>query len=229
MKLGVYGALLLIAFALDIVILEQHIFTSIMIAFILINDSISILENLNELWFQTPIFLQKFLKSYTEKYFKDKLKLVDQTAFQSVDYLSDINDILVTYIPKIKNPQLQSVMKIKVEQWSIAIQQIQQIDIIDFEIFKSKFILIVSETLKEIDWLLERQWISNELIQKFADIQNPSVKEFIAWLDWQTNSKELESENSDPEIIKNSLLKQLLLIVYQATTEVLNESSSFYK
>jgi phage-related holin len=40
---------MVLAFGLDAVILDQHIFTSLMIAFIVINDAISILENLNEL------------------------------------------------------------------------------------------------------------------------------------------------------------------------------------
>ncbi len=222
LKLGVYWILLLVAFGLDAVILDQHIFTSITIAFIVINDAVSILENLNELWFQTPLFLQKFLKNYSERFIASKLQSIDATAFQSTDYLADVKDILKTYIPKIKDEQLQKMMKIKVAQWTVTIQRIQAIDPADFDIFKRKFILHVSETLKDIDSILEREWFSNDVIQTFNDKQNPSVQNFIVWLDWKTSSDYLNTEGANAELTKNSLLKELVLIIYQATTEALN-------
>ena len=227
MKLWVYGILMVLAFGLDAVILDQHIFTNLMIAFIVINDAISILENLNELWFQTPLFLQQFLKSYSERFITSKLQSIDSTAFKSTDYLADVKDILKTYIPKIKDENLQKMMQIKVAQWAVTIQRIQAIDPNDFDIFKRKFILLVSEALKDIDSMLEREWFTQDIIQQFNDKQNPSVQKFIVWIDWTINSDELNSWWTNAEMKKNSILKELILIIYQATTEVLNHDGSY--
>jgi hypothetical protein len=68
-----------------------------------------------------------------------------------------VKDILKTYIPKIKDENLQKMMQIKVAQWAVTIQRIQAIDPNDFDIFKRKFILLVSEALKDIDSMLERE------------------------------------------------------------------------
>lgn len=61
-KLLVYGIFASIWVALGQTLWLGNIFLSGIFSFILITDSISILENLDKLWYATPVFLKKYLK-----------------------------------------------------------------------------------------------------------------------------------------------------------------------
>jgi len=65
-KLFVYLVFLFIASSVDLVI-NAGITLRLMSAFIIITDSISILENFEELGYNTPMFLKKRLKVYKRK------------------------------------------------------------------------------------------------------------------------------------------------------------------
>lgn len=60
-KLVVYGICLLVAHALDMALHTSDIWMSFMLAYVIVNDSISILENLEEL---SPGSTPKFLAQY---------------------------------------------------------------------------------------------------------------------------------------------------------------------
>lgn len=61
-KLLVYGAFAAIGVSLWQVLHLGNFFLAWIFAFIIITDSSSILENLEKLWYNTPIFLSKYLK-----------------------------------------------------------------------------------------------------------------------------------------------------------------------
>lgn len=61
-KLLVYGIFAAIGVALGQTLGLGNVFLSGIFSFILITDSISILENLDKLWYATPVFLKKYLK-----------------------------------------------------------------------------------------------------------------------------------------------------------------------
>lgn len=72
-KLLVYGIFMVVAVSLGESLALGNLFLSWIFAFIIVTDSSSILENLEELWYKTPMALRKYLK-VVEKQLEDKLK-----------------------------------------------------------------------------------------------------------------------------------------------------------
>ena len=66
-KILTYWLLILIGVSLDESLHTWSFFTWVLIAFMIVTDSISILKKLRELWYNTPMFLEKYLISYKEK------------------------------------------------------------------------------------------------------------------------------------------------------------------
>lgn len=72
-KILIYWILILIGTSLDESLHLPWVFTWLMFTFILTTDSISILRKLRYLWYDTPMFIEKYLISY-KKWLDDKLK-----------------------------------------------------------------------------------------------------------------------------------------------------------
>lgn len=72
-KILIYWILLLIWISLDESLYLPWVFTWLMFTFILVTDSISILKKLRYLWYDTPMFLEKYLISY-KNWLDEKLK-----------------------------------------------------------------------------------------------------------------------------------------------------------
>lgn len=66
-KISSYGIFIIIWVALDEWLHTWTMFSSLMFWFILTWDSIEILRKLRTLWFNTPIFVEKYLISYKNK------------------------------------------------------------------------------------------------------------------------------------------------------------------
>ena len=66
-KILIYWIFILIWTALDEWLQFLAVFSSIMFWFILTTDSLSILKKIRDLWFNTPMFIEKYLISYKNK------------------------------------------------------------------------------------------------------------------------------------------------------------------
>jgi len=66
-KILMYWILILIGISLDESLHTWQFFIWVLIAFMIITDSISILKKFRLLWYNTPMFLEKYLISYKDK------------------------------------------------------------------------------------------------------------------------------------------------------------------
>lgn len=73
-KLVVYGIMGVIGVGLDRVFFSGSMFLSFFFAYILVTDAISVLENLDQLGFDVPVFFVKFLRVRKERLYERFLK-----------------------------------------------------------------------------------------------------------------------------------------------------------
>lgn len=76
-KLATYWIILIIWLWLDLVFHTWEFMIWIMFSFIILTDSISIVENLHKLWFNTPYFLIKYMEAAQEKLSDKVWKILD--------------------------------------------------------------------------------------------------------------------------------------------------------
>jgi toxin secretion/phage lysis holin len=223
-KLGVYCTLVLIWHSIDQIIVEVvgvwNLITSAMFWFILTTESSSILENFHDLGFNTPVYFQKFLKSYSTKLWREKISKIDPDfAKDFEDYTDDFSELVNVYVPKIKCLDFQKLLKIKFEHWWLLCDKVQQMKVSDIEIFKQKFLLMVKETVKDIEASWWKAWIDAKTIDSFMKIHQLKVDRFFTTIDKMTEQQEW----TDFEVRKMVILKELSLLNYQALNEVLND------
>ena len=70
-KILIYGIFALIWVSLDQALHTWSLFLWTVFAFIVLTDAISILENLTELGYKTPVFIVRFLEAYRNKMEED--------------------------------------------------------------------------------------------------------------------------------------------------------------
>lgn len=73
-KLLVYGVMGVIGVGLDKVFFSGSMFLSFFFAYILVTDTISVLENLDQLGFDVPVFFVKFLRVRKERLYERFMK-----------------------------------------------------------------------------------------------------------------------------------------------------------
>lgn len=221
-KLGVYCGLVVTAHAIDVAMLTGTVFTTLMFAFIITTESSSILENLHDLGFNTPAPLQRFLKSYSQKLWREKIAKIDpEIAKEFEDYAADFSELVNVYIPKISCPQLQKLLKIKFEHWGILCDRVQSMEVTGLEMFKAKFLLLVKETIKDIETAWKKAGIDEKIIEQFDEMHQPKKDRFFIAIDKLTD---VAPDQQDFDVRKMAILKELSLLNYQALTEVLNAS-----
>ena len=210
LKLGVYCGLVTVAHSLDVGLLTGTVFTTLMFAFIITTESSSILENLHDLGFNTPAPFQRFLKSYSQKLWRDKLVQINPDAAREFeDYAADTAELVNAYVPKIACPQLQKLLKIKFEHWGIFCDRIQGMEVTDLEMFKAKFLLLAKETMKDIETAWKKAAIDEKVIAEFEQSHNPKKERFFAAIEKLTD---VAAEQSDFDVRKMAILKELSLL-----------------
>lgn len=219
LKLGVYIALIFLWHSVDQAAWTGSIFLNAMFIFCLATDASSVIENLNDLWYKTPAPFQRFLKSYWQKVRRDKLWQIDPSSAEIFeDYAADISEMTKLYVPKVKCEWLQKLLKIKFEHRWIFCNRVQAMEIIDLDIFRQKILLLAKETVKDIETSRQKQAIDDELIQFFNKIHQPKRARFFAMIE---KVSEAETNSSQFELRKISILKEISLLNYQWLNECL--------
>ena len=81
----------------------------------------------------------KILKSYSTKIRRDKIAQFDpDSAVRNEDYSGDFAEMISVYIPKIQNKQLQKLLKLKLENRGVLVNRVQNMDIVDEDVFGMK-------------------------------------------------------------------------------------------
>lgn len=222
-KLWVYWMLVIVAHSLDFALNVGSVFTVCMFVFIITTESSSIIENLHDLGFSTPAPLQRFLKSYSTKIRRDKIAQFDpDSAVRNEDYSGDFAEMISVYIPKIQNKQLQKLLKLKLENRGVLVNRVQNMDIVDEDVFGMKLNLLIKETWKDIETAWAKEWVPNDVIEKFEEMHKIRKERFFENVQIIIKNDWMEFETK-----RLAILKELSLINYQALTEALNSVEEF--
>lgn len=216
-KLLSYGILLYLWSSLDMVLPSMPMnmtFIGLMFWFIAITEISSILENLEDLWFEVPSFLRRVLSIHREKFFTDQVKKITWYDIWN-KYLDDLNKIEV-FIDGIKNDEVKKLFKIKIVYFRRIVMELCEYEISDLPTFKIKLDLLFKHVWAQLEVAINNSKAGDKCKKEFMKSHDERFKQLL----WELTEildidKKIELKEERLKIIKSNVIQSIIRIIYK--------------
>jgi len=209
LKLWVYWILILLFEWLDIV-MNVHIFMPVMIGFIVFRDAISVLENLEAMWFTFIRPLRKFLQLNRNSFIQEKMRGISDIINVENDFIQMNNK----YIPLIKKKQNRDMFFVKIRILEKFVCDIIELRTSDLETFKTQFSMLLGEVWLTIKDELWKNKFEKKYIDAFLARHYIRVSEYVIELNKLYFLEEKEN-TWNVKHLKNNIIQSTIRIIYK--------------
>jgi len=203
-------------------LVKTNLLSHLMVSFLLVTETISILENLAILGVPIPSNFIKFLLNHL------KIPGLESAINMSINEdksIMDIEEMIKYQIPAIKNSDMRRMLEIKFEVWRGVAYQIQHLlqgnqkgkdDLIYY-----KTLSLIEAAYKEIQEYWKEEKIPQDLIDHFNHMHQPKINRWLQKI--KTICYSEESVNYKKQQIIDSLVVLLFQTILDAHREVTDE------
>lgn len=183
-KLIIYTSSIVVVRLLEIGIYEVFkttTFTNVIISYLVLTESLSVLENLTLLGAPLPMGLKNIILSQIKN---NILGVMFKNGIRNMDLLSEILDMINYQLPPIKNDKLRLFLKIKLEEWSEFIVLVSK-QFANYSKDENKELIYlrvttqISFTLNKVNERCVEDSIPKSLIDSFNKIHDIRIEQMI--------------------------------------------------
>lgn len=195
-------------------ILETDILTIVMISFLIITETASVLENLTLLGAPLPGKLTNFI---IEQIKSPAVKDLFSAGINKKEYIGEILEMTQFHLPNLQDDNIRKMLDIKFQEWA------QFVNIIDYQFnssLDSKEILyyrvsnLIDVTFERINEKWKHEDIPDNCINAFSIWHAPTVKR------WMKDIKAVCYSDDDQEKKKTQIIEKVIILLYQTLTDV---------
>ncbi|RKD28980.1 phage holin family protein [Thermohalobacter berrensis] len=212
-----YGAAILTVRLLEIGImtfLETEIISKILVAFLQVTETISILENLTLLGVPLPSNFITFLLNHIKiPGLNTAIKLGIKSQNNEI---SEIDDIIRYQIPAFEDKEIKKLLRIKFKYWKLVAMQISKVFSTngkkDKEHLYYKIMSLIEKSTNDMNKEIKEENIPKEYIKRFDSIYKPCFDKWIQELKQICYSQQSVSEKKD-QILNNIIVLSYKMIL----------------
>ena len=193
---------------------ETNVLSHLMVAFLQVNEGISILENLSHLGVPIP---SNFVMILLRHLRIPGLKEVIKANKQEEKYVNEIDDIIRFQIAVLENENVKRMMEIKFEIWKTVIKQINSLLAVEEtsnnELTYFRVLSVIEAALNEI----RDKWseiLSTQCLDKFDSIHQPRLNNLLIRV------KEICYLQETCSTKKEQLIESIKVLLYQTLLDV---------
>ncbi|MBC2581640.1 phage holin family protein [Clostridium sp. DJ247] len=192
-----------------VAIIKTDMLSQVMVAFLIMSETISILENLTILGVPIPSnFVSIMINNLKIIGFEKDLK---NTISNEKDIL-EIDEIIKYQLTNFKNNDIRKLLEIKFRTWRTVAQQINDAiddDDLNKERLYYKVMSLVELSSKEIEYQVKQDKICNECLKEFKNINDSRIEK------WLKKIEEICYSDKDIQVKKEELIDSIVVLLYQ--------------
>lgn len=203
-------------------LLSTNLLTNIVIAFLIITESISTLENLTLLGVPLPSGLTPFIIGQIKS---TPLKELVLSGLSKHEYIDEIKDMLDFNLSNLKDENYKKLLEIKFNEWA---QLVNYIDNEFLSIYsKNKEILffristLINVTISRIQDKWQSENIPTEYVDDFNAWHRPNV------IRWRAEIEQICTDEEDMDKKKVRIIEKLIVALYRTITDI--KKAEFFK
>ena len=195
-------------------LVKTDLLSHLMVAFLQITETISILENLTILGVPIPSNFIKVLINHLKIPGLENALKMSRSEDKNID---DIDEMIKYQLPAINNQHIRNLLEIKLDVWKTIAYQIQhtmqgeQND--QGELLYYKILFFVETGFQEIKERWKEEKIPSEYIDKFYKKHQPRVDR------WLQKAKSICYSNETVQVKKQLVIDSLLVMLYQTVLD----------
>lgn len=189
--------------------------THIIVSFLIITEAISVLKNLALLGVPIPMGFVRIITGYIKS---NILKDLIMESTEKQEYINEINDLIIYQIPTIKSDNLKMLLKIKFEEWSKALDNVDAALTSAAQNNPDLIYLRLQSLINAVNYSISEKW-------RDAGIPGACIDSFTKWRSarterWLYSIKEACYSADSIENKRKQIIEKFVIMLYQTIIDI---------